>query len=147
MKQIYSSEEEIISNRLEKYYPKIKDAYLGSIIALRSEEYNDRLVHFAHSLREVIDLLARFSQANKKINRKPGINRILNISKNIGFMNTGSEKLELEYENKLKNICKDIPHQYRKLSDVAHHGRNITQEDAELKMNEIQKILKKLFDV
>ena len=54
-----SVEQRILCSQLKNYSYKIKDAYLGAIHALRTKDYEDRLVHFAHSLREVIDLLTK----------------------------------------------------------------------------------------
>lgn len=45
--------------KLEGYAPEIRVSYEGAMHALCAKDYPDRLVHFSHSMREVIDLLAR----------------------------------------------------------------------------------------
>ena len=61
--------QEEISLQLSRYSPKIVDTYCGAIHALNQNEYSDRLVHFAHSLREVIDLLSRSGQTEYELNK------------------------------------------------------------------------------
>ena len=59
--------QKILSNRLKQYDDDIKIAYPGSIHTLNSKEYPERLVHFAHSLREVIYLLIKKSLSVKEL--------------------------------------------------------------------------------
>ena len=61
MKDI-SPKQKHIAKQLEQYGNDRKSAYLGSIHVLYSKDYPDRLVHFSHFLREVIDL-----QKNQKL--------------------------------------------------------------------------------
>ena len=46
---------------------RAKDAYLEALYALQQDEYPGRMVHFAHSLREVIDHLARRGQTERDL--------------------------------------------------------------------------------
>ncbi len=49
----------LLRTRLEGCAPEIWASYEGALYALRAKDHPDRLVHFSHSMREVIDLLAR----------------------------------------------------------------------------------------
>ena len=45
---------------------KLNQAYQGAIHAIQQKENPDRLTHFAYSLRDVIDLLARSKQTEEE---------------------------------------------------------------------------------
>ncbi len=70
--QLTQKQKDIVT-QLTTYDSRIKPAYLGAIYVLQQKEYPDRLVHFAHSLREVIDLLTRVNQTD--IERKSSLKK------------------------------------------------------------------------
>ena len=53
-----------LSYQLNEYHSNIKKAYLGAVSVLCANDYPDKWVHFSHSLREVIDLIARKNDSN-----------------------------------------------------------------------------------
>ena len=57
-----TAEQEIICITISNFYEKLKMPYLGAIYALEQNDNPEKIVHFAHSLREVIDLLTVVSQ-------------------------------------------------------------------------------------
>ena len=127
--------QQILCSQLEKYLPKIKDAYLGAIWALNAKDYDDRLVHFAHSLREVIDLLARKNQTDKE-RRHHAPNREILLESVIDPARKQVYTFNHQYEK--------LASEYKELSEYAHHNMALTQKNAENKLKNIEGILSHL---
>lgn len=99
---------------LREYGTGVADAYLGALHALQHEEYPDRLVHFAHSLREVIDQLARLGRPAATC---PKISGQKDRSKALArtFDPIGQQR-------DLCLLCDQLAKQYGELSSIAHHN-------------------------
>lgn len=95
--------------------PGAKDAYLGALYALQQGEYPDRMVHAAHSLREVIDLLARSKQAEDE--RKAP----LEYKRRKALLQAAFDPLALR-EPRVDRMCDELTALYGRLSKIAHHG-------------------------
>ena len=83
---------------LEERAPEIRASYEGAVHALRAEDYADRLVHFSHSMREVIDLLARAGYG-------------------------GTSKAARGKDNRLKGLCMAVDPAGRTARGSAVHAR------------------------
>ena len=118
--------------QLSRYGKKIKSAYLGSIFAIQQEEYPDRLVHFAQSLREVIDLLARSKQAEEQ-QKKPIKKSIRKRLLESVIDPVGKQAYDPGYQE-----LSDI---YDELSSIAHHKTEISYNESCHKLSIIEDIL------
>lgn len=132
----YNSNQRSLSNRLEQHGPDVKFAYLGSIYALNSEDYPEKLVHFAHSLREVIDLLTKKSLAledrKKKIDEKTRIQLLKTTFDPLGYHHSYDE------------FYAELVSYYNNLSDISHHSEKTTTEKCKNYLFEIESILELL---
>lgn len=135
MKSI-SPEQKILSDRLEQHDVKIKSAYLGSIYALNSEDYPDRLIHFAHSLREIIDILTKKSLSVK--DKKSAINKITRIK----LLKTTFDPLGNNHSYD-ENYA-ELVNYYDILSEISHHSKKITDEEGQNILSKIEFILELL---
>ena len=104
---------------------------------MQHDEYPDRLVHFAHSLREVIDQLARHDQKEDehdrsmgKKERKAGLERLLGPVRQGHSVDLPSERLA---------------DAYAKLSKVVHHRESLSDELAHSMLLEVEESLSLLF--
>ena len=128
-----SSKQRDLALQLSRYDKKIKSAYLGAIFAIQQEKYHDRLVHFAQSLREVIDLLARSKQIDNE-KSKPGKQerkRLLQFV--IDPVGQQAYGFDMKYDT--------LADMYDKLSRIAHHGETISYDQACEKLSTIEDIL------
>ena len=127
-------EEELV-RRLKDFSPIIRDSYLGAITVLNTKNYPDRLVHFSHSLREIIDNLARINISNKRdtLNHDERARRLEEIIDPLGAHHTNFK----DQYDKLANF-------YTKLSNISHHNEITTQDECEQKLSDIESILLKL---
>lgn len=132
-----SVEQRILCSQLENYSPKIKTSYLGTIHALHTEDYDDRLVHFAHSLREVIDLLTRKNQTDEE-RRKP-LRKEDRISQLASVIDpAGKQVYEFDF------LYTQLTYEYNELSEFAHHSSELDQKNAEEKLITVEEILSRL---
>lgn len=124
-----------LSIELSKYSDNAKEAYLGALHALQQKEYPDRIVHFAQSLREVVDQLARFSQFPEcekpqgKIARKECLQKTFDL---------------LGYQEPLDHLLDRLAGMYARLSEVAHHNERISDVEAHSVLSEAEEILDQL---
>ena len=123
-----------LASQFSRYSTIIKQAYLGSIYAIQQEEYPDRLAHFAYSLRDVIDLLARIKQTERE--RKgslPQKDRKYLLQSVIDPLSKQTHVYDHKYE-----ILVD---EYAKLNSIAHSKKAISDETAYSKLSIIEDIL------
>ena len=122
-----------LTRQLSMYGTEIKSAYLGALYASQHEDYPDRIIHFAHSLRESIDLLARASLNDKKsrINgysdRKKQLQWTIDPIAGQGY---GDNTL---YERLARG--------YSELSKIAHHSNTIDDKQADAMLSDIEDAL------
>ncbi len=121
--------------RLAQYEPRARDAYLEALYALQQYEYPGRLVHAAHSLRDVIDLLARSKQA--KHERK----------KSLGFELRKTLLQEVfdpraRHATRRDGECSKLALMYSKLSEIAHHGRQAAEEELTSALSKLEEALR-----
>ena len=101
------------------------------------EDYDDRLVHFTHSLREVIDLLTRKKQPDEeRIKPLPKELRIQSLASVIDPAGGRTNEFNSRYEQ----LCEE----YNKLSKWAHHRRELDQTMAEKSLITVEQILSHL---
>lgn len=129
-----SEKQNILSIQLGKYMSVAKDAYLGAIHALYSEEYPDRLAQFAYSLREVIDLLTRKNQND--VERKSPIAKEYRAHILASVIDPVGKQVYEFY-----SLYQQLVHQYDELSGYAHHRPTLEQIDAEKRLEIIEGIL------
>ncbi len=129
-----SVEQQILCSQLERYSPKIKSAYLGAIHALHEEDYEDRLVHFSHSLREVIDMLTKKNLPTEKKKKQLLRNdRITQLASVIDPAGRQTYRFDFRYEQLIDK--------YNKLVDSAHHRFDCKQDIAEKNLATVEEIL------
>ena len=115
------------------YGTEIESAYLGALYALQHEDYPDRIIHFAHSLRESIDLLARSSLNDKKsrINgcddRKKRLQWTIDPIAGPGYGDNA--------------LCEQLARGYGELSEIAHHNNTIDDKQADTMLSFIEDAL------
>ena len=132
-----SVEQQILCSQLENYSTKIKSAYLGAIHTLHAEDYDDRLVHFSHSLREVIDLLSRKNQTvEERRTPLPKEDRILQLASVIDP--AGKQTYEFNF------LYEQLVEKYNELIEFAHHRFESSQENAEEELITVEEILSRL---
>lgn len=128
-----TQEQKNLATRLSEYDTKSKDAYLGAIYVLQQEEYPDRLAHFAYSLRDVIDLLARSKQKEEK-NKTLGRNERRKLLQSvIDPLTKQTSSYDKEYQ-----ILTD---EHAKLSSIAHNRETETEEEARERLTSVECIL------
>ena len=127
-----TSKQKDLALQLSRYDPKIEQAYQGAIYAVQQEEDPDRLAHFAYSLRDVIDLLARSKQTEsertkslKKQERKILLQSVIDP--------VGKPTDDNRYDR--------LVNEYAELSSVAHRKKKISDEQARNKLLTVEDIL------
>lgn len=124
----------ILCSQLEGYSPEIKCAYLGAIHVLHTEDYCDRLIHFAHSLREIIDMLARKRQTDeehrKSLKPKERAQLLASVIDPVG-------KQFYEFEPMYTQLAQ----QYSELNKFVHHRSKLEQKSAEERLAMVEEIL------
>lgn len=110
------------ATRLARYEPRARDAYLEALYALQQDECPGRLVHAAHSLREVIDLLARSKQAKHERKKSLGAERRKALLQEV-FDPIARRATRTDDE------CDGLVRMYSELSEIAHHGKTATKEE------------------
>ena len=111
---------ETAASYLERYDHDMRDAYLGAVRAAHQDAYPDQAAQFAHSLREVIDLLARKGQEGIGGDRRRRGGRAEAIQSAVDPH--GGSPLGDDYA-----LLDDM---YEKLSGIAHHRATITAGEA-----------------
>lgn len=126
-------EQAVLAGRLEMYDPRAREAYLGALHALRQGKYPDQLAHAAHSLREVIDLLARHKQTEAERKRPMDKKqRKARLQETIDPLASRSPRTDDKYD-----LLADM---YSKLSEVAHHGRASAEEVSSI-LSEMEEVM------
>ncbi len=107
---------ETAAGYLERYGKDVRDAYKGAVRAAHQDAYPDQAVQFAHSLREVIDLLARKGQKEIGGDRRRRGGRAEAIQRAVDPR--GGSPLGGDFA-----MLDDM---YEELSAIAHHRKSIT---------------------
>lgn len=129
-----SIEQQILCSQLENYSLQIKNAYLGAIHALHTEDYEDRLVHFAHSLREVIYMLMKKNLPKEK--RTKPLKKENKIPSLAATIDPGGKQV-YGFESRYERLIQE----YEALSEVAHHGSELDQENAKKHLATVEEFL------
>ena len=115
--------------RLPNYSDKAAKAYLGALCAYYDSDYPDRASHFAYSLRDVTDHLARESQDPDEVGKglKPGRRRQL-LLKTIDPSTNQSYGRDAEYDllSKSYSVLSKIAHP-RKFSSSSKLAGHLTE--------------------
>ena len=122
-----------LADRLGIYDPMAKESYLGALHALRQDKYPDQPAQAAHSLREVIDRLARRKQTAGE--RKRPMSR----KERKTLLQEAFDPLA-QRPFRASDKCDLLADMYGKLSEVAHHGR-ASAEDMPKIFSEIDEVL------
>ena len=120
--------------QISRYDTRIKQAYLGSIFTIQQDEYPDRLAHFAYSLRDVIDLLARCKQTERE-QRKT-----LDKHKRKDLLQSVIDPLGRQpyaYDDEYERLVDE----HTALSSIAHNKKAISDEQACTKLAIVEDIL------
>ena len=127
-----TSKQKDLMSQLSRYDTRIKEAYQGAIHAIQQEEYPDRLAHFAYSLRDVIDLLARSRQTKTERN-KP-------LDKNVRkfLLQSVIDPVGRPADDNRYDILVD---EHAELSSIAHSKKEISDEQARNKLSAVEDIL------
>ena len=127
--------QEELSELLFQRVPITKKAYQGALSALH-DEHPDWLAHFAHSLREVIDQLARHDQSESdRKNPFTQPERLAGLKRLAGPIEKYST--DPQYE-----MLVEI---YDKLSMVAHHRKPMSSKEARDALTKVENALRCLF--
>lgn len=111
--------------KLAQYEPMAKEAYVEALYALQQDEYPGRLVHTAHSIREVIDLLARSKQAKHERKQSLGLKRRKALLQSV-FDPLARQAARTDDE------CDKLALMYSRLSEIAHHGSTTVEEVSDM---------------
>ena len=126
-------EQNELAGRLDSYDPRARKAYLGALHALQQDEYPDQLAQAAHSLREVIDLLARRRQTVGERKRPVGREeRKALLQETFDPLARQSLRADDKYDL--------LASMYGKLSEAAHHGQASAEEVANI-LVEMEEVL------
>ena len=118
---------------LHRRVPRARTAYLGALYALQQDEYPDQMVHAAHSLREVIDLLARSKQEERE-RKSP-----LKHDQREALLQAEFDLLALLVP-RVDHVSSDLVALYSRLSEIAHHGGTTAEEMADM-LSSLEKAL------
>ena len=130
-----TQEQEDLAVQLSKYDMRIKDAYMGAIYTLQQEEYPNRLAHFAYSLRDVVDLLARSKQtkeSEKMLDRKERKKLLQSV------IDPLAKKQTYGYDNEYQILVDECAN----LSFIAHNKKPITEKQAHEKLTSVEHALR-----
>lgn len=120
------------AERLARYEPKAREAYISALYALQHEEYPGRLVHAAHSLREVIDLLAQSRRPVHQRDKPIGSERKALLQKVFDPLARQAPSTD--------DSCDVLVKMYKELSAIAHHQAT-TEEKVRGLLLELEKTL------
>lgn len=119
---------------LERYGKSLKDAYLGAVWAIHQDDHPDQTVQFAHSLREVIDLLARLGQSPNGADRRSQNARAAAIK----------NAVDPRGDRPINNDCDILDGMYDRLSRIAHHREKVTVIEGLKMLGEVCQALSRL---
>lgn len=124
-----------LSDQLSRHPDAVTKSYLGALYALQQAEYPDKFVHFAQSVREVIDQLARDNRMEKckKLQGKDARKECLQRT----FDPLGQNW----YPESLFDV---LAGRYADLSKVAHHDEDMDDKRARDVLSEIENVLDQL---
>ena len=124
-----------LCEQLFTYNESAKESYLGALYELRQEEHPDRLVHFAQSLREVIDQLARSGLPPEREGPRGEGQR--------------KERLQQVFDPRgqheyMKPLFDTLASEYSFLSAVAHHNEKLSDKRALETLSRVEGVLNHL---
>ena len=120
----------VLSYQLSEYSDLVAKSYLGALYVLEQKEYPDKFVHFAQSLREVIDQLARCKE-DPKCNRQTIKERKECLQKTF----------ELEEQPSVDHLFDMLASTYDRLSRVDHHREGMSDAQAQDLMSKVEEAL------
>ena len=128
-----TQEQKDLALQLSIYGIRVEQAYRGSIHAIQQGKYPDRLAHFAYSLRDVIDLLARSGSEEIVVNslNKSDRRRLLQ-----SVIDPLSKQVDV-YHSKYGRLVSE----YSALSSIAHKKKRICDEQARNKLSTVEDVL------
>ena len=129
-----TSEQRDLAIQLSNYSKTIQQAYEGAIFSLYQTDDPDRFAHFAHSLREVIDLLAKLHLPRENWRENREFNRKSLLQSVIDPLGKQAYAYDTEYQT--------LNDEYGTLSAIAHHSEAIAEEEAIQKLTQTESILK-----
>ena len=113
----------------------VKESYLGAVYALQQNEHPDKFVHFAQSLREAIDQLARSNRFPECANPRGRDTRKKCLKKTFGRL---GQQLSLDH------LFDMLAASYGRLSEVAHHNERMSPIQAQELLSEVEGVLDQL---
>ena len=119
-----------LSDQLSEYSDLVRTSYLGALYVLQQKEYPDKFVHFAQSLREVVDQLARCKE-DSKCNRQTIKARKECLQKTF----------DLEERPSVDHLFDMLASTYDRLSRVDHHREKISDAQAQDIMSKVEEAL------
>ena len=119
-----------LAANLSEYSDLVEKSYLGALYVLQQDEYPDKFVHFAQSLREVIDQLARCNECSK-------CNRQTVKERKECLKNT----FDLEEQRSVAHLFDMLAGAYDRLSRVDHHREKISDAQAQDIMSKVEEAL------
>ena len=118
--------------QLSRYDSEIEHAYQGAIHAIQQKEDPDRLSHFAYSLRDVIDLLARSKQTGRERNKS------LKKQERKILLQSVIDPVGKPTDDSRYDILVD---EHDELSSAAHRKKKISDKQAHSKLSTVEDIL------
>lgn len=108
-----------LANQLSKHSQIAAESYRGALHVLKQEEYPDKFVHLAQSMREAIDQLARFDEEPKRKGKSIKERR-----------ECLQKKFKLEERWSVVHLLDMMARTYDRLSRVCHHREGMSDAQA-----------------
>lgn len=124
-----------LANQLSKHSQIAAESYRGALHALEQEEYPDKFVHFAQSVREAIDQLARFDEDPKRKGKS--------IKKRRECL---QKRFKLDGQWSVVHLIDMMARTYGRLSRVCHHRERISDAQAQDILRQVEEALDKLIN-
>ena len=109
-----------LANQISKHSQIAAESYLGALHVLEQEEYPDKFAHFAQSVREAIDQLARFDEDPKRKGKSIRERR-----------KCLQKRFKLEEQWSVVHLLDMMARTYGRLSRVCHHRERMSGDQAQ----------------
>ena len=109
-----------LASQISKHSQIAAESYLGALHVLEQEEYPDKFVHFAQSVREAIDQLARFDEDPKRKGKSIRERR-----------KCLQKRFKLEEQWSVVHLLDMMARAYGRLSRVCHHRERMSGDQAQ----------------
>lgn len=119
-----------LAAQLSEYSDLVEKSYLGALYVLEQDEYPDKFVHFAQSLREVIDQLARCNECPKCSRQTVK-----------GRKECLQSTFDLEERLSVAHLFDMLASTYDRLSRVDHHREEMSDAQARDIMSKVEEAL------